>query len=48
MIKVNMNYFKIKTLDLNKLEQEYKVAEKSTIFYLDEADLGTKQNWLVC
>ena len=36
---------KIKTLDLNKLEQEYKVAEKKYNLYLDEADLGTKQNW---
>ncbi len=36
---------KIKTLDLNKLEQEYKVAEKKYNLYLDEADLGTEQNW---
>ena len=35
---------KIKTLDLNQLEQDYKVEEKNNI-YLDEVDLGLKQNW---
>ena len=36
---------KIKTLDLNKLEQEYKVAEKKYNLYLDEVDIGTEENW---
>ena len=36
---------KIKTLNLNQLEQDYKVEEKKNNIYLDEVDLGLKQNW---
>ena len=36
---------KIKTLDLNQLEQDYKVEEKKYNIYLDEVDVGLKQNW---
>ena len=36
---------KIKITDLNQLEQDYKVEEKKYNIYLDEVDLGLKQNW---
>lgn len=36
---------KIKSTDLNQLEQAYKVVEKQYKIYLDEADLGLEQNW---
>ena len=36
---------KIKSTDLNQLEQAYKFVEKQYKIYLDEADLGLKQNW---
>ena len=36
---------KIKSTDLNQLEQAYKVNEKQYKIYLDEADLGLEQKW---